>query len=51
LGDYWSRNFAVRLREKEVNALVKEFTNPLSLQNLDPDWKQVKLSANVVLMG
>jgi hypothetical protein len=39
INDYWGRNLAVRHREKEVNALVKEFTNPLTLKNLGPDWK------------
>jgi hypothetical protein len=27
LDDYWGRNFEVRVREKEMNAVVKEFTN------------------------
>lgn len=49
--DYWVRNFGVKVREKEVLGVVKEITQPWILASFGPDWKQVKLTNNLVLMG
>jgi predicted dienelactone hydrolase len=51
INDYRARNTAVKLREKEILSLVKEFTSHNFLQNFGLDWKFVELSKNVVLMG
>lgn len=49
--DYWVRNFGCKVRSKELRACVKEVTSPWILKTFGQDWKDVKLSPDVVLMG
>lgn len=49
--DYWGKNFGVKIREKEVNAVVAEITKPWILASFGPDWKPAQFTDNLVLMG
>ena len=49
--DYWSRNFAVKIREQEMQTVAKEFTQPSAYNGFGTDWKTVKLSSDIIFMG
>jgi pimeloyl-ACP methyl ester carboxylesterase len=49
--DYWVRNFGCKVRSKELRGCVKEVTSAPFLKAFGTEWKNVKLSGEVVLMG